>query len=153
MNINALKAELAADKDKAITHVGLIHCETTTGIVNPLEQISTLCKETGRKLYVDAMSSFGGLVTDWSGVDYVVTSPNKCLQGVPGFSLCIFNQELMKSTAGTARSLALDIHAQWNSVYIITHDIIIRFEFNRAVQVHSPNSHNHGICRGIERAA
>lgn len=101
--------------DSAITHVAVVHCETTTGMLNPVERIGDAVKRRGRKLIVDAMSSLGGipLTMDSLGADFLVSSANKCIQGVPGFGLVIANRELLGETAGWARSLSLDLHGQW----------------------------------------
>ena len=70
-----------------ITHVAVVHCETTTGILNPLKEIAHMVKMHGKKLIVDAMSSFGGVPLDVEelGIDFMISSANKCIQGVPGF--------------------------------------------------------------------
>lgn len=81
------------NKDKAITHLAMVHCETTTGILNPIEKIANLSKEQGKILIVDAMSSFGGIPINVQdlGIDYLISSANKCIQGVPGFCFIIGN--------------------------------------------------------------
>ena len=74
-----------------ITHVAVVHCETTTGVLNPLKEIAHLVKMYGKKLIVDAMSSFGGVPLDVHelGIDFLISSANKCIQGVPGFGFII----------------------------------------------------------------
>lgn len=74
-----------------ITHVAVVHCETTTGILNPLKEIAHMVKMYGKKLIVDAMSSFGGVPLDVEelGIDFMISSANKCIQGVPGFGFII----------------------------------------------------------------
>ena len=74
-----------------ITHVAVVHCETTTGVLNPLKEIAHLVKMHGKKLIVDAMSSFGGVPLDVHelGIDFLISSANKCIQGVPGFGFII----------------------------------------------------------------
>jgi 2-aminoethylphosphonate-pyruvate transaminase len=86
-DVEALRNTLAADR--AITHVAMVHCETTTGILNPVQAAGAVVKEQGRLFVVDAMSSFGSIPIDLSaaGIDYLVSSANKCIEGVPGFSL------------------------------------------------------------------
>ena len=78
-------------EDSAITHLAMVHCETTTGILNPLEMISKVAKEYGKTLIIDAMSSFGGVEINIPklGIDYLISSANKCIQGVPGFGFVI----------------------------------------------------------------
>jgi 2-aminoethylphosphonate-pyruvate transaminase len=104
--------------DPAITNVIVVHCETTTGIVNPIEKIGRIVQDAGRIYIVDAMSSFGALPIDLPtcGIDYLISSANKCLQGVPGFSFILARRELLETTAGYARSLCLDILDQWQAM-------------------------------------
>ena len=100
--------------DKAITHVAVVHCETTTGIINPIEEIGAVVR-AHRKIYiVDAMSSFGGVPIDFGSVrvDYLVSSANKCLEGVPGFCFVICQREALLACEGFARSLSLDLLGQ-----------------------------------------
>ena len=77
------------EKDKAITHVLVIHCETSSGILNPLEEIGAVVKTAGRKLLIDSMSAFGAVPVDPEKVDFeaMVSSANKCIEGVPGLGL------------------------------------------------------------------
>lgn len=101
-----------------ITHVGMVHCETTTGILNPLHEIGAVVKEAGRYYFVDAMSSFGAIDTNVAaaGIDFLVTSANKCLEGVPGFSIILAKRDALLATEGHARTLSLDLHAQWRGL-------------------------------------
>jgi 2-aminoethylphosphonate-pyruvate transaminase len=111
-----LKTALKADS--AITHVAMVHCETTTGMLNPLETIGRIVKAHGRLFIVDAMSSFGGIPMDVEklGVDYLVSSANKCIQGVPGFGFVIAKEAVIERTQGRARSLSLDLYDQWRTM-------------------------------------
>lgn len=100
------------DKDPAITHIAMVHSETTSGILNDIEAVGKVVKERGRTFIVDAMSSFGGIdipVKDW-GIDFLVSSANKCIQGVPGFSFIIGNKQKVIDSKGKARSLSLDLY-------------------------------------------
>ena len=101
-----------------ITHVAVVHCETTTGILNPLKEIAHMVKMHGKKLIVDAMSSFGGVPLDVEelGIDFMISSANKCIQGVPGFGFIIAKKDKLIATKGNARSLSLDIYAQWETM-------------------------------------
>ena len=74
-----------------VTHVAFVHCETTTGILNPIKELSHIVKMHGKKLIVDCMSSFGGIPLDVNelGIDFLISSSNKCIQGVPGFVFTI----------------------------------------------------------------
>jgi len=111
-----IEAKLA--RDSAITHVGTIHCETTTGILNAVQEIGPLVRKCGRALIVDAMSSFAGVPIDVSGwgIDFLISSANKCIQGVPGFAFVLARRELLLEAAGRARSLSLDLVSQWEGL-------------------------------------
>ncbi|MRN53695.1 2-aminoethylphosphonate--pyruvate transaminase [Paenibacillus monticola] len=103
------------EQDTAITHVAFVHCETTTGILNPLEKLVHTIKRHGKIAIVDAMSSFGGLaieVEKW-GIDYLISSSNKCIQGVPGFSFILSKKDELAKCKDNARSLSLDLYDQW----------------------------------------
>jgi len=104
--------------DPKLTHVAFVHCETTTGMLNPLEELSAVVKQHGKILIVDAMSSFGGIPMDIGklGIDYLVSSSNKCIQGVPGFGLVIAKRDELEKCAGNARSLCMDLVGQWKDM-------------------------------------
>jgi 2-aminoethylphosphonate-pyruvate transaminase len=106
------------DDDPLLTHVALVHCETTTGIVNPLEDIAREVKSRKKVLIVDAMSSFGGIPIDTAamGIDFLISSSNKCIQGAPGFAFVIARREALSLCAGNARSLCLDLYDQWREM-------------------------------------
>jgi 2-aminoethylphosphonate-pyruvate transaminase len=108
----ALERALAADP--SVTHVGLIHCETGTGVVNPLEAIAAVCERHGKGLIVDAMSSFAALPIDARSVrfDALVAASGKCLEGVPGMGFVFLRRELLDGCAGNSHSLAMDLHDQ-----------------------------------------
>lgn len=98
-----------------ITHVAMIHSETTSGILNDIQAIGVLCAQYNKTFIVDAMSSFAGVdipVADWH-IDFLVSSANKCIQGVPGFSFIIANRDKLMASKGIARSLSLDLYDQW----------------------------------------
>lgn len=101
-----------------VTHVAFVHCETTTGILNPIESLSHLVKMHGKKLIVDCMSSFGGIPLDMDalGIDFLISSSNKCIQGVPGFGFIIARRSELERCKGVARSLSLDIYDQWEAM-------------------------------------
>jgi 2-aminoethylphosphonate-pyruvate transaminase len=107
-----LRALLAADP--SISHVAVVHCETTTGILNPIEALGRVVKQAGRVYIVDAMSSFGAVPIDFTaaGIDFLISSPNKCFEGVPGFSFIIGRRDLLLASEGWARCLSLDLLAQ-----------------------------------------
>lgn len=101
-------------EDRAITHVAAVHCETTTGILNPIVEIGGCVRRHQRSYILDAMSSFGALPIDFmeSGIDYLISSANKCAEGVPGFSFVIARRAAILACEGFARSLSLDLLAQ-----------------------------------------
>jgi len=110
--------ETVLDEDSLITDVSVVHCETTTGIINPIKRIGEIVKKTNRKYFVDAMTTFGGVPINMkeNNIDYLVTSANKCLEGVPGCSIILTNTDSLLSTRGYARSLSLDILSQWEGL-------------------------------------
>lgn len=113
---SAIDAYLTEHKE--VTHVSVVHCETTTGVLNPLEEIAAVVKRHGKTLIVDAMSSFGGVPIDMAalGIDFLISSANKCIQGVPGFGFIIARRSLLEQCKGVARSLSLDIYDQWETM-------------------------------------
>jgi 2-aminoethylphosphonate-pyruvate transaminase len=104
--------------DVDITDVAVVHCETTTGIMNPVEELGQVVYELGRTYIVDAMSSFGAVPLDLAAarIDYLISSANKCIEGVPGFSFVIANRANLMAGKGSARSMSLDLYAQWESL-------------------------------------
>lgn len=113
---DALDAALGADPD--ITHVVVVHCETTTGILNPIRSVAEITARHGRSLLIDAMSSFGAIDIDARKIpfDAVVASSNKCLEATPGLGFCIVREEALARCEGNSHSLALDLHDQWRSM-------------------------------------
>jgi len=111
-----LDATLAADP--AITHVAVIQCETTSGVLNPVEEIAAVAARHRRRLLVDAMSAFGALPLHAGRVPYdaLVASSNKCLEGVPGVGFAIIRQSALQASRGHAHSLSFDLHDQWVSM-------------------------------------
>jgi 2-aminoethylphosphonate-pyruvate transaminase len=106
------------DADKSISHVWMVHCETTSGIVNPIEEIGHTVKLHDKVFMVDAMSSFGALPIDMaaSNIDVMVSSSNKCLEGVPGFSYVVLKRDLLEASAGACHSVVLDLFEQWRGL-------------------------------------
>ena len=103
------------DGDASITHVGLIHCETSTGILNPLPEIADVVASRGRSLIVDAMSSFAALPIDArkTPFDALVAASGKCVEGPPGMGFVFARRSVLEKRAGNSTSLALDLHDQW----------------------------------------
>ena len=106
------------DSNPDITHVAVVHCETTTGMLNDVEAIGKIVKKHNKIYIVDAMSSFGGIPMDISElhIDYLISSSNKCIQGVPGFGFIIAKKAELIKSEGQARSLSLDIFSQWQGM-------------------------------------
>lgn len=106
------------DTHPGITHLAMVHCETTTGILNDIQAISQVAKARQLTFIVDAMSSFGGIPIDVAdlNIDFLISSANKCIQGVPGFSFIIVKKEAMLATKGKAISLSLDLYDQWETM-------------------------------------
>ena len=115
---DAQKVAEYLQNDPAITHVAMVHSETTSGLLNDIEAVGRVVKEAGKVFIVDAMSSFACVdipVEDW-GIDFLVSSANKGIQGVPGFSFIICRRDLLEASKGKARSLSLDLYGQWETM-------------------------------------
>ncbi|RIJ45775.1 2-aminoethylphosphonate--pyruvate transaminase [Maribellus luteus] len=104
--------------DSSISHVAVVHCETTTGMLNDIEAIGEVVKKNRRTFIVDAMSSFGGIPIDVEniGIDFLISSANKCIQGVPGFGFVVGKTSELEKCDGLARSLSLDLFDQWKTM-------------------------------------
>ena len=115
---DASKLEAALEADSSISHVAVVHCETTTGIVNPIETYGKITKRHDCSYIVDAMSSFGAYPIDLKtcGIDYLISSSNKCIEGVPGFSFILARRDALTAVRGFARTLSLDLLAQWEGL-------------------------------------
>lgn len=101
--------------DPAISHIAVVHCETSSGILNPLEALAKVVHHWDRRLVVDAMSSFGALPIDARELpfDALVSSANKCFEGVPGFGFALLRRDVLMQCEGNAHSLSLDLYDQW----------------------------------------
>lgn len=110
--------ETYLSKAPSVTHVACIHSETTTGLFNPVKEIGKICKAKNKVFIVDAMSSFGGTempLRDWN-IDYLVSSSNKCIEGVPGFAFVLAKTSELQKCKGQARTLSLDLFEQWKGL-------------------------------------
>ena len=105
-------------QDANISYVITVHCETTSGILNPIKDVSEIVARFGRKLIIDAMSSFGSLPLSAQDIEFdaVVASSNKCLEGVPGMGFAIINKSSLLQSEGNSHSLSLDLFDQWKSM-------------------------------------
>ena len=113
--VRAGDVERRLAEDPSITHVALVHCETGTGILNPLGEVAKVVAKRGKGLIVDAMSSFGAIDIDarTSPVDAVIGASGKCLEGVPGMGFILARRAVLEKCEGNAHSLAMDLHDQW----------------------------------------
>lgn len=115
-DLREIENTLKTDKD--ITNVSVVHCETTTGIINPIREIGEFVVKSGAKYFVDAMSSFGAVPVNLAecNIDYLVSSANKCIEGMPGFSFVLCKLSSLKETVGYARSLSFDLLSQYQGL-------------------------------------
>jgi 2-aminoethylphosphonate-pyruvate transaminase len=138
----AVADALAADR--AITHVAVVHCETTSGVLNPLAEVAAVVAVAGRRLLVDSMSAFGALPCDAGEIQYdaLASSFNKCLEGVPGAAFVIGRRAALEAAAGNAHSVALDLHDQWQFMqkagqWRFTPPTHVLAAFDRALEEHA----------------
>ena len=113
-------AQMVADAlaaDPSLTHVSIVHCETSTGILNPLEEIAEVVARHRRGLFIDAMSSFGAIDIDARKIrfDGLVAASGKCLESVPGMGFAILRKAALEQCKGNCHSLSLDLYDQWQS--------------------------------------
>jgi 2-aminoethylphosphonate-pyruvate transaminase len=113
--VRAEEVERALALDKSITHVAAVHCETSTGVLNPLQEIAEATAKHGRGLLVDAMSSLGAIEIDArkTPFDALVAASGKCLEGPPGMGFALIRKAVLEKAAGQSPSLVLDLHDQW----------------------------------------
>jgi 2-aminoethylphosphonate-pyruvate transaminase len=135
------KLEATLEQDKAVTHVFIVHCETTSGILNPVKEIAAIVARHGRRLLVDAMSAFRAVALDAKTVQYdaLAASSNKCLEGVPGMGFVICRIEALKAAKGNATTLVLDLHDQWQAMektgqWRFTPPIHVIVSLNKAIE-------------------
>ena len=102
-------------RDPTISHVVAIHCETSSGILNPIDEIARAVADAGRTLLIDAMSSFGAIPLEPANLPFeaLVSSANKCIEGVPGFGFVLARKAALEAARGNSHSLSLDLHDQW----------------------------------------
>jgi 2-aminoethylphosphonate-pyruvate transaminase len=110
--VRASDIQDALTKDSSITHVALVHCETSTGVLNPLVEVAAVVSKHKKSLLVDAMSSFAA-VEIRGEFDALVAASGKCLEGPPGMGFALIRKTSLQHCAGNAHSLVLDLHDQW----------------------------------------
>jgi len=127
--------------DPDISHVLIVHCETTAGILNPVEAIAENVAKHRRKLIIDAMSAFGAIAIDAAQVsfDALMASSNKCLEGIPGLGFSIIRKATLEACEGNAHSLSLDLYDQWramegNGQWRFTPPIHVIVAFHKAIE-------------------
>jgi 2-aminoethylphosphonate-pyruvate transaminase len=105
-------------RDRKISHVAVVHCETTSGILNPIERVAEVTARHGRRLLIDAMSAFGALPLDAAQVPFeaLAASANKCLEGVPGVGFAIVREAALAAAEGNSPCLSLDLFDQWQAM-------------------------------------
>ena len=126
-----------------LTHVFSVYCETTSGILNPIEDIAKLVERKKLSLFIDAMSAFGALPLSSKTIafDAVAASSNKCLEGVPGVGFILVKNEVIENAKGNSHSLSLDLYDQWqamekNKQWRFTPPTHVLAAFNQAIQEH-----------------
>ena len=117
LSIQILEERLEADPE--IRAVAFVHCETTTGVLNPLEGLARAAKQSGKAVFIDAMSSFAAYPIDMPGlgVDALAASANKCLEGLPGISFVVVKKTLLDGNTSHAGSHCLDLFSQYAGLY------------------------------------
>jgi 2-aminoethylphosphonate-pyruvate transaminase len=138
------KLEAVLVADPAITHVFAVHCETTSGILNPISDLAALVKKQGRRLLVDSMSAFGAIEIDARSVHYdaLAASSNKCLEGVPGLGFVVCRSSALAECKGNATTLVLDLHDQAEGFaktgqYRFTPPIHVIVALGKAIEEHA----------------
>jgi len=116
--VDTARLDAALDADAAISHVVVVHCETTSGILNPIKEVAAIVARHQRSLLIDSMSAFGALPLDATEIEFdaVVASSNKCLEGAPGMGFCIARESALEKTEGNSPSLVLDLYEQWRAM-------------------------------------
>ena len=141
--VDPARVAKALAEDAAITHVAVVHCETTSGILNPVAEVARVVAQAGRKLLIDAMSAFGAIELDSRSVPFqaVAASSNKCIEGVPGLSFVLARIDDLKQSEGRAPCLVLDLYDQWQALektgqYRFTPPIHCIVAFDQALTEH-----------------
>ena len=110
--------EKIINSNNDLTHVFAVYCETTSGILNPIEKIASLVEKKNLSFFVDAMSAFGALPISSKKIkfDAIAASSNKCLEGVPGVGFILVKNNIIKKAKGNCHSLSLDLYDQWQAM-------------------------------------
>lgn len=142
--VNPQQVADALAKDASITHVAIVQCETTSGVLNPVAEVAEIVAKADRRLLVDAMSAFGALPLDSRAIrfDAVAASSNKCIEGVPGLGFVLCREAALQATKGNAHALVLDLYDQWQVIeatkqYRFTPPIHCIAAFHQALAEHA----------------
>jgi 2-aminoethylphosphonate-pyruvate transaminase len=142
--VSPVELESALASDPEIGHVAVVHCETTSGILNPLQDIAGVCARHYRPLLIDAMSTFGALPIDAGLLSFeaVIATANKCLESVPGMAFAIIRKSALEQAKGNAHSLSLDLYDQWQGLeatgqWRFTPPTHVLAAFDRALDEHA----------------
>ncbi len=138
-SLESIERDLRIHKD--IKLIAAVHCETSTGILNPIADIGALAKKYNVPYMVDAVTTFGAAEIDiknWN-IDYLVFDSGKCLEGIPGFSVIIAKKDALLASEGNARSLSFDLLDQWQALeesgqFRFTPPIQVMLAFHKALQ-------------------
>ena len=135
--------EKIIDTNTDLTHVFVVYCETTSGILNPIQDIADLVEKKNLSLFIDAMSAFGALPLSCKDLkfDAVAASSNKCLEGVPGVGFILVKNDIIKNAKCNSHSLSLDLYDQWqamekNKQWRFTPPTHVLAAFNQAIKEH-----------------
>jgi 2-aminoethylphosphonate-pyruvate transaminase len=143
MAVDPALVKIALARDPAITHVAVVHCETTSGVLNPIAEVAEVVAAAGKRLLIDAMSAFGAIELDSRKIqcDAVAASSNKCIEGVPGLGFVLCRIDALQKTQGNAHALVLDLFDQWQNIektkqYRFTPPIHCIVAFDQAMNEH-----------------
>jgi 2-aminoethylphosphonate-pyruvate transaminase len=132
--------ESVLKENSQITHLAVIHGETTTGLLNPIEKIGEIASSYNISFILDAMSTFGAYDIDQKklNISYLISSANKCIEGIPGFSFILAKRTELEKCKNQMRSLSLDLYAQWaglnlNGQFRFTPPVHSLLSFNEAL--------------------
>ncbi len=138
-NLNEI--ETIIEDNPQITHIAVIHGETTTGLLNPIAEIGKIAATYNKAFIVDAMSTFGAydINLETLNIGYLISSSNKCIEGIPGFSFVLAKYTELEKCKGHSRSLSLDLYDQWaglnsNGQFRFTPPVQSLLAFNQALK-------------------
>jgi 2-aminoethylphosphonate-pyruvate transaminase len=153
--VSPSELDSALASDPTISHVAAVHCETTSGILNPLGDVAEVCGRHHRPLLIDAMSTFGALPFNAKSLPFeaVIATANKCLEGVPGMGFAIIRKQALEQAKGNAHSLSLDLYDQWqgleaNGQWRFTPPTHVLAAFDQALDEHAAEG---GVARRGDR--